>query len=279
MAIAGSFTAVFAEASAADVSVVINEINYSSADFRDTKDWVEILNNGLSTVDLENWLLSDTGPDSGFFFPAGMVLAPGEYLVICRDLHDFRAFNPNVFNSIGDFTFGLSSQGDILRLYDAEGNLMDAVDYFIHAPWPENAIATGSTIELIDPSLENMLGQNWQAVGIGGTPGRPNSGVVDLEPISSGNQNSSVFECFPNPFIDFTTIQFNVISPAQYRLEIYDMNGRLIQIMVDEYLQAGSYYIDWYGENQFNEELKGGIYTIRLSNNDNIKTIKTVMLK
>ena len=275
----GNFKAVFAEAGAADISVVINEINYSSADFLDTKDWVEIVNNGLSTMDLENWLLSDTGPDSGFFFPAGIILAPGEYLVICRDLHDFRAINPNVINSTGDFTFGLSSQGDILRLYDADGNLMDAVDYFVYDPWPENAAGTGSTIELIEPSLENMLGQNWQASGIGGTPGRPNTGIVNLEPISSVEHNSSVFECFPNPFVDFTTIQFHVNTPAHYRLEIFDINGRLVQVMVDEYLQKGNYYIDWSGENQYNEELKGGVYTIRLSGNDTIKTIKTVMLK
>jgi hypothetical protein len=275
----GNFNAVFAEASAADVSVVINEINYSSADFRDTKDWVEIVNNGLTTIDLENWLLSDTGADSGFFFPSGISLAPGDYLVICRNLGDFRAFNPNVTNSIGNLPFGLSGQGDILRLYDDEGNLMDAVDYYVSSPWPENAVGTGSTIELIDPSLDNTRGENWQAIGVGGTPGKPNFGLVNLEPIEISEKLTSVFECFPNPFVDFTTIQFNVNSPDFYRLEVFDMNGRLIEVLANEYLSQGNYYIDWYGSNNYNEKLKGGVYTIRLSNNTTIETIKLIMLK
>jgi hypothetical protein len=244
-----------------------------------TKDWVEIVNNGYTTVDLENWLLSDTGADTGFYFPAGINLIPGEYLVICRNIEEFKEFNPDVSNSIGDFPFGLSSDGDYLRLYDDELNLMDAVEYFPYSPWPENANGTGSTIELIKPSLENMFGENWQAFGIGGTPGKQNHGYVNIDPIGSEEKLVSVFECFPNPFIDFTTIQFNVTSSDFYRLEIFDMNGRLIEVLVDEYLTEDNYYIDWYGNNQYNEELKGGVYTIRLSNHKKIETIKLIMLK
>lgn len=273
------FNAVFAEASAADISIVINEINYNSADNLDTKDWIEIVNNGLTTVDLENWLLSDTGADTGFFFPAGISIAPDEYLVICRNIEDFRKYNPGVSNSIGDLPFGLSGEGDYIRLYDPETNLMDAVEYFNYAPWPENANGTGATIELIEPGLENNHGENWQAIGIGGTPGKQNNGYVNIDPINSALKFDSVFECFPNPFVDFTTIQFNVTSPGFYRLEIFDMNGRMIEVLVDEYLTEDNYYIDWYGDNQYNEDLKGGVYSVRLSNDQIIETIKLIMLK
>ncbi len=279
MAQEASFKAIFAEAGAADVSVVINEINYNSADSRDTKDWVEIVNNGHTTIDLENWLLSDTGSDSGFFFPSGISLAPGEYLVICRNLEDFRAYNPSITNSIGDLPFGLSSQGDILRLYDDEGKLMDAVDYFINSPWPDNASGTGATLELVEPGIDNMLGENWQAIGIGGTPGKSNFGYLDIDPVEIAEPLTSVFECFPNPFVDFTTIQFHVNAEGYYRLEVFDINGRLIEVLVNEYLIEDNYYIDWYGTNQYNEELKGGVYTVRLSNENKVETIKLIMLK
>jgi flagellar hook assembly protein FlgD len=62
-------------------------------------------------------------------------------------------------------------------------------------------------------------------------------------------------------------------------LEVFDINGRLIEILANEYLSEGNYYIDWYGTNNYNKEFKGGVYTIRLSNNNTIETIKLIMLK
>jgi hypothetical protein len=76
MEAAGNFTAVFAEATIDDISIVINEINYNSSPERDTKDWVELVNNGSATVDLNGWLLSDSGPDSGYFFSGRYNLGP-----------------------------------------------------------------------------------------------------------------------------------------------------------------------------------------------------------
>jgi hypothetical protein len=276
MAAEGNFKAVFAEATAADISIVINEINYASSPDHDTKDWVELVNNGITSVDLHNWLLSDSGPDSGFFFPAGNTLTPGQYLVICKNLDDFKEFNPTVNNAIGDMPFGLSSNGDEIRLYNTESEVMDAVDYYPYSPWPETAVETGSTIELKNPSLDNARGENWQAVGIGGTSGKPNYGYDGIEGPASPPALTSLFECFPNPFRDFTTIQFNVLTSGYYKLEILDMNGRIIQVLADDYLTEGNYWVDWTGNVG---SLKGGVYTVRLSDNNSVETIKVIMLK
>jgi hypothetical protein len=279
MSSAGIFKAVFAEASAADISIIINEINYNSAPTRDTKDWVELYNNGLATVDLNGWLLSDTGPDSGYFFTEGMTMAPGDYLVICRDLEKFREYNTGVNNSVGDMPFGLSSDGDMLRLYDNESHLMDAVDYYIYSPWPENANGTGASIELINPSLDNTRGENWQAIGIGGTPGKLNFGMVSIPSPESPHSLTSAFDCFPNPFTDYTTIRFAVINAGHYRLEVVDINGRIVDVLADDYLAEGSYWIDWQGTSENNNDRKAGVYTLRLTNEQIIETIKIIMLK
>jgi hypothetical protein len=279
MSATGSFKAVFAEADASDISIVINEINYNSSPDRDTKDWVEIMNNGVATVDLKDWLFSDSGPDSGFFFPSGITLAPQEYLVICRNLKKFRDFNPDVNNAIGELPFGLSSNGDNLRLYDPESHVMDAVDYYPYHPWPENADGTGATIELIDPSLDNAKGENWQAVGIGGTPGRPNYGYLDIQSPSLPNALTSAFECFPNPFRDYTTVQFTVISGGYYKLEILDIDGRVVDILSDGYLSEGTYWVDWNGTSASNERLQGGVFIVRLSDNNTTETKKIILIQ
>ncbi len=278
MAGIGAFTAIFEEAGSSDISIVINEINYNSSENLDTKDWIEIVNNGQATVDLKDWLISDTGPDNGFYFPSH-TMAPNDYLVICRDLEAFRTYYPNVQNSIGDMPFGLSSNGDIIRLYDDEGMLLDAVDYYVYSPWPENANGTGASIELIRPSYDNTKGENWQAIGLGGTPGVPNTGVLNTEENLMPNVLTSSLEGFPNPFKDFTTLQFSVYLDGNYRLEVFDMNGRLLEVLVDEYLLQGTYYYDWYGKNSYNQNLRAGIYTVRLTHKNKIETMKLIMLK
>ena len=274
----GNFTAVFEEADASDNIIVINEINYASAENWDTKDWIELINNGQSTVDLNDWVITDSEIDSGYFFPEGIILPPGEYVVICRNLNDFLDLNPDVFNAIGDMPFGLSKNGDAIRLYDNEETLIDAVDYYPYSPWPENAIETGSSIELIRPDLDNTKGENWQASPYGGTPGTNNSGYLDIstpviEPFVLN------FECFPNPFHDFTTIQFTVNREDHYRLEVFDMNGRLLDVLADDYLAPGTYYVDWMGNTAGTNNPTSGVFTVRLTSGNSIETIKLLMIK
>jgi hypothetical protein len=200
--------------------------------------------------------------------------------VICRNLEAFKTINPNIQNSIGDMPFGLSSNGDQIRLYDADRHVIDAVDYYTVSPWPENANGTGATIELINPDYDNTKGENWKGGNSGGTPGVINywKTITDIENPSL-NYLIKKFESFPNPFTDFTTIQFTVLSEGEYRLEVFDMNGRLVDVLSDSYLTKNTYYIDWFGTTKSGVYLSGGIYTIRLSNKNQVETIKVVMLK
>ena len=40
--------------------IVINEINYKDAIGFETKDWIELHNNGNITVDISNWVFKDS---------------------------------------------------------------------------------------------------------------------------------------------------------------------------------------------------------------------------
>jgi hypothetical protein len=267
----GTFKAVFTEALVEDLSLVINEINYSSSDARNTKDWVELYNNGSTSVDLNGWLLIDADDDSGFVFQPGTVMAPGSYLVVCRDLNDFRTFYPAVNNAVGDMLCGLSSEGDIVRLFDHNRELIDAVNYGPIEPWPDSANGTGATLELKSPGMNNALPASWHSVGA--TPGKVNT-YYEV-PVSTGfSEDIMVFECFPNPFRDFTTISFNVEVPGHYKLEVIDNHGSVIKVLANHYLSTGLYWIDWTGEGA-----QAGVFTIRLTGEQTSKTLKVVKLR
>ena len=158
-----------------EAGVVINEINYNSLDSFDPDDWVEIYNSSSETIDLGSWLLKDDNDDHIFTIPLNTLLLPNQYLVFCTDTIKFTALFPDVNPYYGDLGFGLGGGGDIVRLFDYNGLLVDIVEYDDIAPWDTLADGSGPTLELNHPSLDNTLGENWSASDGYGTPGAVNS--------------------------------------------------------------------------------------------------------
>ncbi len=157
-------------------SIVINEINYHSAELFDPHDWVELKNVSSSAVDLQGWVFKDEDDEHLFEIPEGVQLLPGDHTVLCRDTLDFKTCFPDLKNFTGNFDFGLSGSGEVLRLYDNSGLLADSVHYRDDPPWPVLPDGHGPTLELIADTLNNDLPQSWQASFVmGGTPGKTNS--------------------------------------------------------------------------------------------------------
>ena len=152
--------------------VIITEINSDSAPEADTDDWIELYNRSETAIDLTGWRLVDADGQA-YEFPSGHVFWPHDSLVLCRNRVKFAAVHPRIENLLGNFEFGLAGGGESIRILDAQQRVRDRVDYASVAPWPDTARNTGYTIELIDISKDNELGENWQAVTLFGTPGVP----------------------------------------------------------------------------------------------------------
>ena len=153
--------------------VVINEINYRSSDLFNPEDWLELHNPTNETIAMGLWIFKDN--NNVFTFPEDILLQSGHYLVLCKNCDAFSQFFPSVLNILGDFGFGLSGDGELLKLFDSNEQLVDKVEYNDIAPWPMEADGQGSTLELINPSLENDMASSWAASNGNGTPGEINS--------------------------------------------------------------------------------------------------------
>jgi hypothetical protein len=64
----------------------------------------------------------------------------------------------------------------------------------------------------------------------------------------------------PNPFNPVTEILFELARPGQVRLEIYDMRGRLIRVLVDETRLAGRHSEIWDGADRTGRPVGSGSY-------------------
>ena len=155
-------------------AAVINEINYNSAASFDPGDWVELHNHSDAPLDLSNWSFHDEA--AAYAIPAGTVVPPRGYLVLCSDLASFQVLFPGVSNAIGDLGFSFKGSGELLQLRQPDGSLFDEVHYDDASPWPTEPDGNGPTLELNEPHLDNGQGANWSAsLGTGGTPGAKNS--------------------------------------------------------------------------------------------------------
>lgn len=79
---------------------------------------------------------------------------------------------------------------------------------------------------------------------------------------------------FPNPFNPSTQIRFAVPHYSFITLKIYDMMGREVKNLVNEYKQAGYYNVTFDGSN-----LASGIYIYKLITGDFTDTRKMILIK
>ena len=85
---------------------------------------------------------------------------------------------------------------------------------------------------------------------------------------------------FPNPFNPSTEIKFIVGKDELVSLNIYDIQGRLVSSLIDNYFySAGSYKMSWDGKNQSGTQLPSGMYLYKLESAHKIVTRKMVLMK
>lgn len=70
---------------------------------------------------------------------------------------------------------------------------------------------------------------------------------------------------YPNPFNPSTRIIYGVPINALVRLDVFDILGRSIAVLLDNRQEAGFYGIEWDGTGRYGETLASGIYFYRIT--------------
>jgi|TARA_B110000261_G_scaffold142077_1_gene163172 beta-glucanase (GH16 family) len=99
--------------------------------------------------------------------------------------------------------------------------------------------------------------------------------VYQSAPLSINEiDNSSSFRLIntPNPAKNYTIISYNLPDNADVKLYIHNVNGQLIQTLIEEKQTAGQYQIKWNLDN-----LLSGIYFYTLKTENNIVTKKCIV--
>ena len=91
--------------------------------------------------------------------------------------------------------------------------------------------------------------------------------------------NFILYQNYPNPFNPQTTIKYDIpkapfTSETHVTLVIYDILGKEVKTLVNEYKKTGSYLVEFDGSN-----LASGLYYYKISPSNYVETKKLVLIK
>jgi uncharacterized protein (TIGR02145 family) len=84
---------------------------------------------------------------------------------------------------------------------------------------------------------------------------------------------------YPNPFNPVTTIEYNLPKRTQVTIEIFNVLGQKVRTLVNETRSAGSYRIEWNGNDDSGNPVSTGVYLYRFQAGDVVQTKKMLLIK
>jgi flagellar hook assembly protein FlgD len=93
-------------------------------------------------------------------------------------------------------------------------------------------------------------------------------GILENNPL---NPDISVF---PNPFSEFSTLSYTVKKAGLVYAAIYDINGKVIKNLFNDFQSDGEYSLKWNGNDNQDLKVSNGVYYVTFQINNKIYTKK-----
>ena len=110
-------------------------------------------------------------------------------------------------------------------------------------------------------------------------PGGVDYAMVDVDEITSLPDKVELGQNYPNPFNMKTEIKLSIPNKSYVNLNVFDILGRQIKVLLSDNLEAGNYNIIWDGRNESGEEVSTGMYFYNLKTSDVSLTKKMILIK
>jgi hypothetical protein len=85
--------------------------------------------------------------------------------------------------------------------------------------------------------------------------------------------------CYPNPFSNFTRIEYGVRHQAEMKVEVYDINSHKIRTLMNKVQQEGNYTLLWDSTNDNGDPVAPGVYYCRFQSDEEGQTIKMILMR
>jgi hypothetical protein len=153
------------------------------------------------------------------------------------------------------------------NMFNAAANIMGAFINEVQAQRGQK-IAVADADSFI-AQAEDIIWRLEEGIWEGGSPPPKMAGEDIQTP-----QDFELSQNYPNPFNPITQIRYAIPTACQVRLEIYNLLGQKVAVLVDEYQQVGQKSVNWEAK-----DLSSGIYFYKLTAGDFTATKKMVLTK
>ena len=141
--------------------LVITEIMYNNGSeitSADKLEFIEFYNNSSSEIFLGGLSVAN---GIEYNFPEGAILSPNSFYIICKDSEDFQDGFGLV--NVPEWSSGsLGNTKDTILILNTENDTIDFVAYADNNDWPKEADGEGPSLEIINPTENNNLAENWR---------------------------------------------------------------------------------------------------------------------
>jgi hypothetical protein len=166
--------------------VVVSELNFNPL-AGDVQEFIELKNVSPRAVNLRGAALTD-GVLFTFSDYYDTILAPGERVVLVKDLFAFRSVFGTEIPVAGIYDGNLNDGGEVVTFSTAAsgGVVIDSFTYDGASPWPQPADGGGySLTRLLPASMSGSSPFAWRAsAATGGSPGATDGIVFSGDPLS-----------------------------------------------------------------------------------------------
>ena len=166
----------------------------------------------------------------------------------------------------GDVLTGIRQwQGVMIDIPAMGYNELDAntIGYFSEGDTPTFKLLKNTTGELIE------LG--------GGVPEWTSNGIFtisELVEVESVPEAIGLDSAYPNPFNPTTTLNFGLPMDGIVSIQVYNIQGRVVETLANQFMEAGYHFITWNADNH-----SSGVYFVKMTADSYVSTQKLLLVK
>ena len=236
-------------------------------------EFIELKNIGVSPLDLSGVRFCN---GITYSFPVRTILKANEIIVLASDRVHFA--DRYDFAPYGEYEGFLDNAGERIVLINVSGDTVISIRYNDKDPWPVTADGEGYSLVPKDPNPRTNQNDpaNWQVShNIHGSPGKDDEAITIVESKLDRMPNRfQLDQNYPNPFNPTTKISYLIPKSDFVTLKIYDILGREIQTLVNEYQKANRYSVDFNANG-----LASGVYFYRIKAGGFSEVKKLIIIK
>lgn len=253
--------------------VVLNEILFNPR--VGGEDFVEIFNKTDKLISIKDWNLANVDKDGNIdnikpITATYFVLLPKQYLVLTKNVSKvaeqyIKSMKAN-FLEMSVLPSFPDDKGTVI-LMNQDQNIFDRLDYTEKMHHPLIDDPSGVSLEKIDVEKASYLPENWQSASANddfATPGYANSQAALSEKVKNKFWfEPQVFTPDGDGIDEYTTLKYQLNESGNAaNIRVFDVSGRLVKQLTQNYLLANSGEIIWDGKDHANGLVPVGYYVV-----------------